>query len=59
MRIRRMLGLFAFFYASLHLLTYVVIDQELDWAVLWGDVTQAEVHRRGLPRLPAASCRSP
>lgn len=39
-RIRRMLGLFAFFYATLHLLTYVVIDQQLDWGVLWGDVTQ-------------------
>ena len=38
-RVRRMLGLFAFFYASLHLLTYVGIDQQLDWAVLWGDVT--------------------
>lgn len=39
-RVRRMLGLFAFFYASLHLLTYVGIDQRLDWPVLWGDVTQ-------------------
>jgi len=39
-RVRRMLGLFAFFYASLHLLTYVGIDQQLDWGVLWGDVTQ-------------------
>ncbi|HEY3588385.1 MAG TPA: protein-methionine-sulfoxide reductase heme-binding subunit MsrQ [Myxococcaceae bacterium] len=39
-RVRRMLGLFAFFYASLHLLTYVGIDQQLDWPVLWGDVTQ-------------------
>ena len=39
-RMRRMLGLFAFFYASVHLLTYVGIDQQLDWAVLWGDVTQ-------------------
>jgi len=38
-RVRRMLGLFAFFYASLHLLTYVGIDQQLDWAVLWGDMT--------------------
>ena len=38
--IRRMLGLFAVFYASLHLLTYVGIDQQLDWPVLWGDVTQ-------------------
>ena len=39
-RIRRMLGLFAFSYASLHFLTYVGIDQQLDWPVLWGDVTQ-------------------
>ncbi len=39
-RVRRMLGLFAVFYASLHLVTYVAIDQQLDWAVLWGDVTQ-------------------
>ena len=39
-RVRRMLGLFAVFYASLHLPTYVGIDQQLDWAVLWGDVTQ-------------------
>jgi sulfoxide reductase heme-binding subunit YedZ len=39
-RLRRMLGLFAFFYASLHLITYVAIDQRFDWAVLWADVTQ-------------------
>lgn len=39
-RVRRMLGLFAVFYAALHLVTYVAIDQQLDWAVLWGDVTQ-------------------
>jgi sulfoxide reductase heme-binding subunit YedZ len=38
-RIRRMLGLFAAFYAALHLVTYVTIDQQLDWAVLWEDVT--------------------
>jgi len=38
MRLRRMLGLFAFFYASLHLSTYVFIDQQLDWATLVEDV---------------------
>ena len=35
-----MLGLFAAFYAALHFTTYVVIDQQFDWTVLWGDVTQ-------------------
>jgi sulfoxide reductase heme-binding subunit YedZ len=39
-RIRRLLGLFAAFYASLHFLTYVGIDQQFDWKVLWEDVTQ-------------------
>jgi methionine sulfoxide reductase heme-binding subunit len=39
-RLRRMLGLFAFFYASLHFATYVAIDQRFDWPVLWADVTQ-------------------
>jgi sulfoxide reductase heme-binding subunit YedZ len=40
LRVRRMLGLFAVFYAALHFSTYVIIDQQLDWAVLWEDVTQ-------------------
>ncbi len=39
-RLRRMLGLLAFFYASLHLATYVAVDQRFDWPVLWADVTQ-------------------
>jgi methionine sulfoxide reductase heme-binding subunit len=39
-RLRRMLGLMAFFYATLHLLTYVCVDQRFDWPVLWADVTQ-------------------
>ena len=38
-RLRRMLGLYAFFYASLHFATYVAIDQRFDWPVLWADVT--------------------
>ena len=39
-RLRRMLGLFAFFYASLHLLTYAALDQGLDWSAIWDDVTK-------------------
>jgi len=36
--IRRTLGLFAFFYASLHLLTYVWLDQFFDLAAIAKDV---------------------
>ena len=32
--LRRMLGLFAFFYTTLHLVTYVAVDQRLDWPAL-------------------------
>ncbi len=39
-RLRRMLGLFAFFYACLHFATYVAVDQRFDWPVLWADVTK-------------------
>jgi sulfoxide reductase heme-binding subunit YedZ len=37
-RMRRMLGLFAFFYACLHFLTYLVIDQFFDWAAIVKDI---------------------
>jgi sulfoxide reductase heme-binding subunit YedZ len=37
---RRMVGLFAFFYAALHLLTYVVLDQFFDWPSIAGDLTK-------------------
>lgn len=39
-RFRRMLGLYAFFYAALHLLGYVVLDQFFDWAAIWKDVVK-------------------
>lgn len=35
---RRMLGLYAFFYASLHLLTYLWLDQFFDWAAIAADI---------------------
>jgi sulfoxide reductase heme-binding subunit YedZ len=37
---RRTLGLFAFFYALLHLATYVVLDRELDLATVAEDVLE-------------------
>jgi sulfoxide reductase heme-binding subunit YedZ len=37
-RIRRDLGLLAFFYASLHFLTYVFIDQGVDWTAIVDDI---------------------
>jgi methionine sulfoxide reductase heme-binding subunit len=39
-RVRRMVGLFAFFYGSLHLLTYVWLDQFFDWAAIAKDVVK-------------------
>ena len=40
MRFRRMLGLFAFFYAFLHLAAYVGLDQFFDFAAIWEDIVK-------------------
>ncbi|MBT3359914.1 MAG: sulfoxide reductase heme-binding subunit YedZ [Rhodospirillales bacterium] len=37
-RFRRMTGLFAFFYVSLHLTSYVALDQFFDMAAVWADI---------------------
>jgi sulfoxide reductase heme-binding subunit YedZ len=39
-RLRRMLGLFAFFYGTLHLLTYVVLDQFFAWHYILADIAK-------------------
>jgi methionine sulfoxide reductase heme-binding subunit len=39
-RIRRMAGLFAFFYATLHALTYFVFDQSLNPGLIWADTVK-------------------
>ncbi len=39
-RFRRMLGLFAFFYAALHLLLYTALDLSFDLGALWEDVVK-------------------
>jgi sulfoxide reductase heme-binding subunit YedZ len=38
MRFRRMLGLFAFLYAVIHLSTYLWLDQSLDWIAIAKDI---------------------
>jgi sulfoxide reductase heme-binding subunit YedZ len=38
LRLRRMLGLFAFFYASLHFTTYIWLDQFFDWKDIVKDI---------------------
>ncbi len=38
LRFRRMLGLFAFFYACLHFTTYLVLDQFFDWPAIAKDI---------------------
>jgi len=39
-KFRRMLGLYAFFYAAIHLITYSIFDKSLDAAAIVGDVWQ-------------------
>lgn len=38
LRVRRMLGLYTFFYACLHLSTYLVLDQFFDWGEILKDI---------------------
>ncbi len=40
LRLRRMLGLYAFFYASLHFLTWLVVDQFFDWQAIVKDIAK-------------------
>ncbi len=39
-RLRRMVGLFAFFYALTHLLTYLLLDQQLDGRAILADIIE-------------------
>lgn len=40
LRLRRMLGLYAFFYACVHLLIYLWLDQLFDWAAIVHDIAK-------------------
>ncbi len=37
-KVRRMLGLYAFFYGCVHLITYSIFDKGFDWVVIFYDV---------------------
>jgi methionine sulfoxide reductase heme-binding subunit len=39
-RLRRLLGLFAFFYVTLHLTSYIALDQFFDWRAIWNDIVK-------------------
>ena len=39
-RLRRMLGVYGFFYATLHVSTYTGLDQFFDWQAIFDDVTK-------------------
>jgi sulfoxide reductase heme-binding subunit YedZ len=39
-RFRRMMGLYAFFYACLHVTSYVAVDQFFDWAAIGKDIVK-------------------
>lgn len=45
---RRMTGLFAFFYATLHLLTYLWLDKFFEWPEIWQDVSKRRFITAGL-----------
>lgn len=40
LKIRRMIGLYVFFYVSIHLLVYTWLDLEFDFAHLWKDIIE-------------------
>lgn len=39
-RLRRMFGLFCFFYASLHLLAFAGLDRWFDWTAIWTEIVK-------------------
>lgn len=47
-RFRRTLGLMAFFYGTLHLLTYVWLDQFFDWAAMGRDILKRRFITAGM-----------
>ncbi|MDN4502862.1 protein-methionine-sulfoxide reductase heme-binding subunit MsrQ [Alteromonadaceae bacterium BrNp21-10] len=40
LNVRRLLGLYVFFYACLHLTNFIVFDLQFDWPLLWGEIIE-------------------
>lgn len=62
LRFRRMLGLYAFFYALLHVTNYVALDQYFAWGAIWQDIvkrTYITVGMLALAILTALAVTSP
>ncbi|MGZ8958742.1 MAG: sulfite oxidase heme-binding subunit YedZ [Methylosarcina sp.] len=49
MRMRRMIALFAFFYGTLHFLTYLVLDQFFDLSAILADIVKRPYITVGFP----------
>jgi len=47
-RLRRMLGLYTFFYACLHMVAYVALDQFFDWSFIVQDIIKHQYIMVGL-----------
>lgn len=50
-RFRRMAGLFAAFYAVMHLASYVVLDHFFDWPAIWKDILKRTYITLGMTAL--------
>jgi methionine sulfoxide reductase heme-binding subunit len=50
-RFRRMFGLFAFFYASLHFLVWFVLDRQLSFSTMWFDIMKRPYITMGMAGL--------
>ena len=51
LRLRRLLGLFAFFYACCHFLTYAGLDQQFNLGEIWKDVVKRKFITVGMATL--------
>lgn len=38
---RKLFGLYSFFYATLHLLTYIAVDNSFMWGIIWTDILES------------------